>query len=490
MDDNEILVTENTQEIGQEMVVKSALKSDKMRHMPVGKLLFTMSLPAVISMMVQALYNIVDSLYVSHIPNYGQDAIDAVAIAFPIAMIVNSLAIGIGVGANATIARKLGERNQKDADGTAKTAIIIAFCSWIVIAILGLLVSRTYITTFVNSQEGYTAEQINRVIENGIDYLTVYTVASLGVFMELTCIRILQSTGNMKVPMISQLAGALCNIVLDPVFIFTLNMGVKGAAIATVISQWVAGGIGLITLFMGRQDVNISLRGFRPRAYYFREIARIGIPTFLMNAVMSFTTIILQSLLGKYSGGITILAIYGKLQSFVYMIVFGMTQGATPILAYNYGANNRARFDRTVKIALCTASIILGLGMVVFLTIPHTLIGMFGGMDSIQDTAAHAFRIISLAFIPSSLGIMIVTIFQSLGKAVHSMAISITRTVGLVVPLAFILDMLWGLSVIWWCYVMAEVLSILIFLPICIRTINKQFIRKQLQYQTNTLTST
>ena len=279
----------NTQQQQDEASV-AQLQSDKMRNTKIGKLLISMSLPAIISMLVQSLYNIVDSLFLTGITykpigyvgsNVGKDSFNAVSIVMPMTMIVVAIGIGIGVGANAYIARKLGEDNRKHADKCAKTAVIMAIASWLVMVALAFVVSKPFMRLFVNEQ--------------GALYLEIYMAGSVGVIMDITCARMLQATGNMKIPMITQLVGAVTNIALDALFIVGFKWGVLGAILATVIGQWVAAAIDIVAFFARKQDVSISLKGFRPQKKYFFHIFKIGLPAFIMNAMNSVVTIVLNS---------------------------------------------------------------------------------------------------------------------------------------------------------------------------------------------------
>lgn len=471
--------TSNTEEERGEILSAKDLRSEKMRNQPISKLLFSMSLPAIISMLVQALYNIVDSMYVTRISDANNFALDAVSIAFPMCMIVNSLAIAIGVGANALIARYLGERKNQEANEVARTALLMSVCGWLIFLVLGFTISNAFITAFAGDGEGRA-----QIIEWGTQYLTIYLVGSLGVMVEIPVMRILQSTGNMKVPMITQIVGAVCNIVLDPIFIYDwgLNLGVAGAALATVISQWVACGVGLFTLLFRKQDITISYKNFKLQGKILVSIAKIGVPTFIMNAVMSFVTMTMYTIVGKYDSGISTMSAYFKLQSFIYMPIFGMTQGATPILAYNYGANSRARFNETVKKVTITAMIMLTVGMLAFQLMPSVLVQLFNPSAEMVAMSVKAYRMISVGFIPSALGIVCITVMQSLGKSLGSMGLSLTRTVAFVIPFAFLLDHFFGADGVWFCYPIAEVLALLIFLPIAVKITNDCFKKKQAEF--------
>lgn len=491
-------ITENesvseTQGAVGEITAERALQSDKMRNTKISKLLINMSLPAVISMLVQALYNIVDSIFVTGI-NYtvsgyagsdvGYDSFNAVSIVMPFTMLVVALGIGIGVGANAYIARKLGEGNRENANKAAKTAIVMALFAWVVMIILAFTVSRPFVKAFVNETN---ATDIDYVINSGTLYLTIYLAASGGVIIDITCARILQATGNMKIPMISQLAGALTNIALDALFIIAFKMGVLGAILATVIGQWVAAIIDISVFIFSKQDVSVSLKGFKPEKHYFFKIAKIGLPAFVMNAMGSVVTITMNIMLRSYDTGIMVLSAYFKIQSFVFMPVFGLMQGAMPIMSYNYGANEKKRFNDTFKLSLYIALGVMLVGTVLFQACPEFLVSIFKTQNEalsgkfIKD-GAYAFRVISIAFIPAAFSILIINMLQSINCPVSSLLMSLSRQLIFLIPSAILFNYLWGMNGIWFCYPFAEVLSVLVYLYFAIRDYKRQFEYKANQY--------
>ncbi len=486
------------------------LQSDKMRNTKIGKLLFTMSLPAIFSMLVQALYNIVDSIFLTGIDykikgyvgsDVGADSFLAVSIVMPMTMLVVAIAIGIGVGANAYIARKLGEGNKLNADKCAKTAIIMALCAWAVMIVLAFTVSRPFVAAFASDEN---ATDINYVIEQGALYLTVYMALSGGLIIDITLARILQATGNMKIPMISQLAGALTNIGLDALFIIAFKMGVFGAILATVIGQWVAAAIDLIVFFVKKQDVSISLKGFKPSKHYFLRITKIGAPALIMNAMGSVITIIMNIMLKEYANGVNVLSAYFKVQSFVFMPVFGLMQGTMPILSYNYGANEKKRFNDTFKLALYVALGVMAVGTLLFQLCPEALMSIF--KSKIPDDAspekiaeltaknelfvkegAYAFRCISIAFVPAAFSILLINMLQSINCPISSLLMSLSRQLIFLIPSALLFNYLWKMQGIWFCYPFAEILAVLVYLPFAIRDYRKQFQYKAKQYQEHLL---
>ncbi|MDD4832341.1 MAG: MATE family efflux transporter [Clostridia bacterium] len=462
--------------------IKRENTSDKLREMPMGKLILNMSLPAIVSMLVQALYNIVDSLFVARISDLNNNALEAVSIALPLCMVVMSLGIGIGVGTNVYISRKLGEKNHLAANNAAKTAVLMVLAAWVLMIIMGLTLTKTYVAVFTDNPE---------IAKYAIEYGTIYIVLSLGMLTELTCIRILQATGNMKLPMISQLVGAVTNIILDPILIFGLlgmpALEVKGAAIATVIGQWAAATILVIALLKKNREVNIRMKSFRPRWEYVKNIAKIGLPNFIMNSAMSFTNMAMLGLVKAYEGGIVALTMQNRLQNFAYMPVFGMTQGLVPILSYNYGANNKKRYLDALKKGTAAAFIYFAVCLAVFQIFPTQLASLFNPTAAELALAIKVFRIMSLSFIPAAFGIMMICALQSLNLATLSMAASLLRQIGFVLCFGFLFEHLFGIQGVFVCYPTAEILHLAIFIPFAIHYFKKQFNRKQAQYDSGLL---
>ena len=484
--------------------VSGTLQSDKMRDTKIGKLLLTMSLPAIFSMLVQALYNIVDSLFLTNISytvagyvgnNIGKDSFNAVSVVMPMTMIVVAIGIGIGVGANAYIARKLGEGNREDANKAAKTAIVMSIGFWLLMLALAFVVSKPFMRAFVSSDN---ASDVDYVVNQGALYLEIYMAGSIGVIVDITCARILQATGNMKIPMITQLVGALTNIALDALFIVVFKWGVLGAILATVIGQWAAAIIDVTMFIVKKQDVSISLKGYKPQKHYFLMIAKIGAPALIMNAMGSFVTIIMNTLLKSYPNGITVLSAYFKVQSFIFMPIFGLMQGAMPILSYNYGANQKKRFNDTFKLGLLIAVGVLAVGTLVFQLFPEALMSIFkssaaDGQDvevanaQLIKEGAYAFRAISIAFIPAAFSILIINMLQSINCPVSSLLMSLSRQLLFLIPSAILFNYLWQQQGIWYCYPFAEVLSVLVYLPFAIHDYRKQFAYKAKQYSEHLL---
>ena len=480
------------------------LQSDKMRNTKIGKLLLTMSLPAIFSMLVQALYNIVDSLFLTGISysvagyvgsDIGQDSFSAVSVVMPMTMIVVAIGIGIGVGANAYIARKLGEGNREDANKAAKTAIVMSLAFWLLMLALAFVVSKPFVRAFVSEEN---VSDVDYVVKQGALYLEIYMACSIGVIVDITCARMLQATGNMKIPMITQLVGALTNIALDALFIVVFKWGVLGAILATVIGQWAAAIIDVTVFLVKKQDISISLKGYKPQKNYFLMIAKIGAPALIMNAMGSVVTIILNILLKPYSTGIKVLSAYFKVQSFIFMPIFGLMQGAMPILGYNYGANEKKRFNDTFKLALYIALGVMAVGTLLFQIFPESLMSIFksnpvDGQNVEASNAllvkdgAYAFRAISIAFIPAAFSILIINMLQSINCPVSSLLMSLSRQLLFLIPSAILFNYLWQQSGIWFCYPFAEILSVIVYLPFAIRDYKRQFAYKAKQYSEHLL---
>ena len=445
-----------------------------MREQPIGKLLLNMSLPAILSMLVQALYNVVDSIFVasySKNAGLGNAGTTALSVVFPMQMLTMALAIGIGVGTNVQIAKRLGEGRNDDASAVARTGVFMAACGAIVAVILGLTASRPFSVAFAKGDK--------QVEDMAATYLTIVTAVSVGMFIEITLSKILQATGNMKVPMISQLIGAITNIILDPLLIFGVGffptLGVRGAAIATVTGQICAMIFVIIIFIVKKHDVSLNFKNFKLRKENVYAIFIIGLPTMVMNAVGGFTTIILYSFLNKISdSGVTILGVYFKLQSFVFMPVFGLMQGLMPILSYNYGYGDKKRFVRAYKLAQITSAIIMTVGLILFQVASGFLMKIFAEGDMLKE-GTFALRIISISFLPAAFGICLTNVMQAFGKGVTSLILSLLRQVVLLIPIGALLAFTVGLNGFWFTYPIAETVVCAAFLPYTLVTINKKF---------------
>ena len=432
------------------------IQENKMGVMPVPKLLFNMAIPMVVSMLMQALYNIVDSAFVGM---YSTHALEAVSIAFPIQNLMIAFATGTGVGINALLSRHLGEKKFEAADTTANTGLFLAICSYILFAILGLTIVRPFFSM---------QSDIAEVVNYGEEYLTVILLCGFGIFGEITNERLLQATGRTVYSMITQGTGAVLNIILDPIMIFGYcgmpALGVKGAAIATVIGQCVAFILALIFNIKVNKEVNIRIsKIFKPQLQEIIKIYEIGIPSIIMTSITSFLTVGMNLILKKFSeDAITVFGVYFKLNSFVFMPVFGLNNGMVPILSYNYGAKKHDRIIKTVRLGMSCAVIYMLAGLAVFEIMPDKLLMIFSASENVMNIGVTALRIIALSFIFAGIGIVSSTVFQSIGNPVHSLLISVLRQLVIILPVAYLLSLTGSVSNVWWSYPIAEVASFIL----------------------------
>ena len=435
----------------------SAPAENKMGTMPIGKLLFNMSLPMMISMLVQALYNIVDSIFVAKL---SENALTAVSLAFPLQTLLIAVGTGTGVGMNALLSKSLGEKNFKKANATASNAAILYFFSYLVFFILGFTIVRP----FYASQIGNADQEI---MELGIEYLSTVMIFSFGLLAQGFFERLLTSTGRTIFSMTSQLTGAITNIILDPILIFGLlgapKMGVTGAAVATVIGQCVAALVAGFCNHRYNHDVKLKFHGFRLDFHIIGTIYAVGIPTIIMQSIGSVMTYCMNRILIEFSSTATaVFGVYFKLQSFFFMPVFGLNNGITPIIAYNYGAGQRKRMLKTIKLSMLVAFCLTFIGFLCFEGIPQILLGMFNASDEMLTIGVPALRIIGIHYLIAWFCIVSGTVFQALGKAFFSMIVSIMRQLFVLIPAAYILAKLGGLHVVWWSFPIAEVISLMV----------------------------
>lgn len=437
---------------------------NKMGTMPIGRLLFNMSLPMMVSMLVQALYNIVDSIFVAKL---SENALTAVSLAFPLQMLLIAVATGTGVGMNALLSRALGAKKTDEANKIASNAAFLYIISYIVFLILGF----TVVKPFYASQIGNADVEIMNL---GIDYLSTVMIFSFGLFTQIFFERLLTSTGRTIFSMTSQLCGAITNIILDPIMIFGLlgfpKMGVTGAAVATVIGQCVAGIVAGTCNHKYNHEVSLSFKGFRPDISLIGHIYAVGIPSIIMQSIGSIMTYSMNRILIEFSSTATaVFGVYFKLQSFFFMPVFGLNNGITPIIAYNYGAQQRKRMILTIRISLTTAFCLTFIGFLCFEGIPQVLLGMFNASADMLKIGVPALRIIGIHYLIAWFCIIAGTVFQALGKAVFSMIVSIMRQLVVLIPAAYILSKIGGLHVVWWSFPIAEVISFIASMAFLIR---------------------
>lgn len=443
------------------------IQENKMGIMPIGKLVFNMSLPMMVSMMVQALYNIVDSIFVAKL---SENALTAVSLAFPLQTLLIAVATGTGVGMNALLSKSLGEKDFKKANKTATNAAFIYAVSYIIFLILGF----TVVKPFYRSQVGSADAEIMTM---GVDYLSTVMIFSFGIFTQVFFERLLTSTGRTIFSMTSQLSGAVTNIILDPILIFGMfgapKMGVTGAAVATVIGQCVAGLVAGTCNHKFNDEVRFQFKGFKPDFKIIGTIYAVGIPSIIMQSIGSVMTYCMNRILIEFSSTATaVFGVYFKLQSFFFMPVFGLNNGITPIIAYNYGARQRKRMVKTIKVSLATAFCLTFIGFVLFESIPQALLGLFNASDDMLKIGVPALRTIGVHYLIAWFCIIAGTVFQALGKAVFSMVVSIMRQLVVLVPAAYLLAKFGGLHMVWWSFPIAEVMSFIVSLTFLIKIWN------------------
>lgn len=428
------------------------MQENKMGVMPVNRLLLTMSVPIMISMLVQALYNIVDSMFVAML---NENALTAVSLAFPAQNLMIAVSTGTGVGINALLSKSLGEKNYEKANKTAVNALFLALCSYIVFAVAGIFFSRSFFLVQTDVPE---------IVEGGATYLMICTVFSFGLFFQIICERLLQATGRTIYTMISQGIGAIINIIFDPIFIFGLfgvpKMGVAGAAIATVFGQIVAAIIGIVINIKKNSEIHISLKKFRPSGTIIKNIYMVGIPSIIMASIGSVTTFGMNKILIGFSTTATaVYGVYFKLQSFVFMPLFGMNNGMVPIIAYNYGAKKPDRMVKTLKLSIAYAVGIMVIGFIVFEVFAGQLLSIFNASDYMLSIGVPALRTIAVHFLIAGFSIVSSSVFQALSHGFFSLWISLVRQLIVLLPVAFLLSLTGDLENVWWCFPVAELVS-------------------------------
>jgi len=447
--------------------VSEEIRENKMGVMPVGKLLMTMSIPMMLSMLVQALYNVVDSYFVAKI---SQDALNAVGLSFPIQNIIIGVAVGTGVGINALLSRSLGEKNYETANETAGNAVLLALFSGLVMLVVGLTLPNFFFRIQTD---------IPGIVDQGTVYLTICCTCSIGVFLEITFERLLQSTGLTVLTMLTQGIGAITNIIMDPVLIFGLGpfpeMGVAGAAVATVAGQIVGAVLGLILNLVMNKELKFHPRYLRLKGKIVGQIYAVGVPSMVMNTVGSAMVFGLNQILMSFTDTATaVFGIYFKLQSFIFMPVFGLNNGMVPIIAYNYGARNRQRILDTMKLSIMAAVGIMLVGLAVAELFPVQLLGIFEASDEMLSIGVPALRIICTCFVFAGFGIVSGSVFQALGHGVLSMMVSIVRQLLVLLPVAYLLSLTGRLELVWLAFPIAELASVVmctVFTRRIIRTV-------------------
>lgn len=443
------------------------MKENKMGVMPVNRLLITMSVPMVISMLVQALYNIVDSMYVAQI---SENALTAVSLAFPYQNLMIAVATGTGVGVNALLSRSLGERNKELVNKTACTSIFLAGASWIVFALLGLGFSRTFFAMQTDVAE---------IVNGGESYLLICSILSIGLFIQIAFEKLLSSTGRTVLTMLTQGAGAIINIILDPILIFGMfgmpKMGIAGAAAATVVGQIIGAFLGIWLNHRFNYEIHVSFRSFRPEFKVIKAIYSVGIPSILMASIGSVMTFGMNKILiGFSTTAAAVFGVYFKLQSFVFMPIFGMNNGLVPIVAYNFGARKPERIVKTIKLSMMYATGMMVLGFAAFQLFPQNLLSIFNASDTMLAIGIPALKIISFHFLIAGVSIICSSTFQALGHGVLSLEMSLIRQLIVLLPCAFLFAQTGVLDLVWLAFPIAELVAVVLGILFMVRIFRTQ----------------
>ena len=435
------------------MAEKTIQTENKMGTMPVNKLLVSMAVPMMVSMLVQALYNVVDSIFVAQI---SENALTAVSMAFPVQNLMIGMATGIGVGMNALLSKNLGQKNQDGVNKAALHGIFLEFVNYLIFLCIGLFGVHKFMETQTN---------ITEIVDYGTTYLRIVCICSFGIYMQMSFERLLQSTGKTILSMTTQLTGAVINIVLDPILIFGLlgapKLGIAGAAVATVIGQIIAGIFALVLNIKKNKEIHLHLDGFRLEKKYLGRILYVGVPSVLMVAIGSVMTYGMNLILMAFSStAVAVFGAYFKLQSFVFMPIFGLNNGMVPIVAFNLGARNKERLVKTVKLSVCYAVGIMFIGLIILQTIPGTLLGFFNASDQMLAIGIPVLRTISISFVFAGFCVIASSVFQALGNGILSMLLSFARQLLVLLPAAYFLSKLGNVNLVWWSFPIAEIMSV------------------------------
>ena len=425
--------------------------------MEISPLLVQLSVPMMISMLVQALYNVVDSVFVSWV---SEEALTAVSLAFSLQNMMIAVGVGTGVGVNAMLSKSLGEKNQKRANATAENGIFLSACSFLVFLVIGLTCIKPYF---------YAQTSDDAIALQGIRYLSVCCIFSLGLFTQTMGEKLLAATGRTQLSMISQLVGAVVNIILDPIFIFgycgEALSGTTGAAVATVIGQFCGAGMTLYFNTRKNPDIQLDFKGFRPSAKAIGRIYTVGLPSIAMQCVGSLMTFGMNLILMAFSStAVAVFGVYFKLQSFVFMPIFGLNNGMVPIISYNYGARRPERVKKTIRLAVCYAEGIMVLGFCIFEFFPGQVLGLFSASQAMLTIGIPAMRIICLHFLLAGTSIVLSSVFQALGNGLFSLIVSVCRQLFVLLPAAWLLARTGSVNNVWWAFLIAEIVSVLMSL--------------------------
>lgn len=447
--------------------MKTMAKENVMGTQNIPKLLISMSVPIIISMLVQALYNIVDSIFVAQFDNVAGTG--ALTIAFPIQNLMLAVSIGLAVGTNALLSRSLGQRDFEKANVIAGQGFFLTACGYLLFLVIGIFLIGPYVISQTGSADG-------SLYEYSVDYISITCICSFGIFIQVISEKLLQATGKALLSMTIQLSGAVLNIILDPIFIFTLDMGVAGAAWATVIGQVAAAALGLILNLIYNKEIKLSLKNFIPKAALIKEILVIAIPSVLMQAIGSVMTFAMNKILiGFETVAMNVFGVYFKIQSFVFMPIFGLTSGMVPIVAYNFGARQKDRVFAVIKLSAILSVSYMALGCIVFQTIPSVLLSMFNATPEMLAIGKVALRVISISFVLAGIGIICSVTCQALGQSLYSMFISIGRQLVVLIPAAYLLSLTGKVSAVWWAFPIAEIVSLIIAVYFLIKVLKKCF---------------
>ena len=431
------------------------IKENKMGTMTVNKLLISMSLPMIISMLVQALYNVVDSMFVARV---SENALTAVSLAFPLQSLMIAVGVGTGVGVNAVLSKSLGQRDFENANKAASNGIILSFLSYVAFALIGVFFTGIFFKSQTSNAE---------IINHGSQYIYICTIFSIGLFGQVIFERLLQSTGKTFYTMITQGTGAIINIILDPILIFGLfgapKMGVAGAAVATVTGQIIAMFLALYFNLKKNHEIKLNKKIFKPDVKIIKRIYAVGIPSIVMQAIGSVMTFGLNKILIGFTPTATaVFGVYFKLQSFVFMPVFGLNNGMVPIVAYNYGAKNEERVTKTIKLSTLYAMGIMLVGFLVFQAFPKQLLYLFNASEDMLSIGVPALRIISINFIFAGFCVISSSVFQALENGMLSLVVSVVRQLVAILPLAFIFGQAFGVSAVWFAFPVSEIISVIL----------------------------
>lgn len=432
-------------------------KTVRMGYMPVGRLLATMSGPAIFSMLINALYNIIDSIFVAQI---GEDALTAVTIGGPIQFFMVSMGVGTGVGINSLISRRLGAKKFEDANNAANSGLKLAIFNWLIFVIFGIFFAKPFIEIFSNDPS---------IVKQGVSYLSIVTVISCFCMLELLLEKIFQATGNMVYPMITMITGALVNTIVDPILIFGLlgapKLGVTGAAISTVFAQFVSMSVGIYFIKRKNTGLKVNLLDLKIDFKIVKEIYKVGAPSIIMQSLSSVMLFGINIILAAFSStAVAVMGIYGRLQMFIFMPVFGINQGALPIMGYNFGAKSKKRLMDTYKLANIGAFTIMSVGLLIMQIFPDLLLKMFNASPEMYEIGIKALRSISWCFLPAGYGIITAGMMQATGYGFSSMWGSIIRQFVGILPLAYIFGKIGGLDLVWWAFPSAEILGLLYYM--------------------------